>query len=820
MNAKDAAGGVVAHGRIGRGRRAWSGLWQVPTFFLGLILLLIVAVSAPFRADLREGQFAVDLRRLRDGLRNGADPQELASLSEHLLGEVRRHARSEGELNFLAGSAYYRLAGPAARQGAASDRAIEYLERALLIGVPDVDVPALHHRLGVMLNGRGDDPHRAVQLMAESIEQGADQPRQAYSLLASAYLALPDPDVDAALAANQKLLELTDEPEAHGEARYARALLLLRKEMRPQALRELDRVSGKISAELRVKTRLRQAQTAEEEGLHHQAAATWQELLADAARVPGGPARVLLARGICLASVDPPDYPAATAAWRQALELGGQAGQTAGLRLGELRWFVAPREPIKALEAWTVALLEVRTPKDYDNAYFELAKARDVFERACRHGLERREFEYVQQAAELYKKLAAPGVAEERWARAVEAQAQEKLSRAGADKALLQQAHTLFHRAGVVYEQAALVGPERNQIDACWRAAHCYLKAKDLARATAALERFVTNAKDETRLAEAWLALAETQANQGKKEQARLAYYKCMEFPATPFAWRARYQLAVEEIERKNYVHAKEILKQNLAVTAPGLDRDAHEKSIYKMAGLLLLTQAYDEAVWVLKEAARQYPNNANALAARDRLADCYRKLAEQSQKKIEELGAIKLEDLSPERKDALDVMKAHLTRTRRQWLDQAIGVYQPLADELMRKLAQKSLTTDEALIVRKALFGIAEMHFERNDFAEALRRYQHLQQDYANQVESLHACMGVWRCVGVMVESPEQVRIARAAAHRAVKTARAELELMPVAGFRGAGVWSKQQWLNQLEWIDLQLNPPTDVNRPNPVAN
>ncbi|GEM_PF-1822148 len=822
MNVTEATAGVVAHGQIGRGQRAWSQLWQVPTFFVGLLAFLGVAVSSPYRAELREGPYAVELRRLREGLHNGDDPHGLVTLAERLIGDVRRHPRCEGETNFLAGSVYYRLAGPTAKHGTANAKAIEYLERALSVGVPDADVPPLHHRLGVMLYRRGEEPNRAVQLMAESIEQGADEPRPAYAMLVSAYLSLPAPDVDAALAASQKLLELTDEQGALGETRYLRAELLLRKEKRLEALKELDRITGKISAELRIKTKLLQAQTAEEEGLYHRAAANWKELLADASAIPGGPARILLAHGKCLASADPPKYPEAATAWQQALELGGPAGQAAGLRLGELRLFVAPQDPKMALAAWTEALRQVRTLKDYQTTHLDLAKARALFERACRHCLERRDFEHAQQVAELYKKLAAPGVADERWAQAVEAQAQDRFKQAGADKELLQQAHALFHRAGVVYEQAALLRSERDQIEACWRSAQCYLAAKDLARAAAALERFVTLAKDEPRLAQAWFSLADTQAAQGKKEQARLAYYKCMEFPATPFAFRARYQLAVEEFERKNYLHAKEILKQNLTVAGPGFDREAHEKSIYKMAGLLLQMQAYDEAVGVLKEAARQYPNNANALNARDRLADCYRKFADQTQKKIEDLGASKVDGLSPEDKAALEALKAHQQRTRRQWLDQAIGVDQTLADELMRKAAQMPLSNDESFIVRKALFSIGDMYFDRNDFAEALRRYQRLQRDYSKQVESLHACWRIWKCVGVMVESPEQIRLARAAAQQAVRTARTELEPMPVdsPGFRGDDVWTKEYWANQLEWIELQLNPPPTATRPNPLAN
>ena len=36
----DATEGVVAQGHVGRGQRAWSQLWQVPTFLIGVLAFL------------------------------------------------------------------------------------------------------------------------------------------------------------------------------------------------------------------------------------------------------------------------------------------------------------------------------------------------------------------------------------------------------------------------------------------------------------------------------------------------------------------------------------------------------------------------------------------------------------------------------------------------------------------------------------------------------------------------------------------------------------------------------------------------------------
>ena len=96
------------------------------------------------------------------------------------------------------------------------------------------------------------------------------------------------------------------------------------------------------------------------------------------------------------------------------------------------------------------------------------------------------------------------------------------------------------------------------------------------------------------------------------------------------------------------------------------------------------------------------------------------------------------------------------------------------------------------------------------------------MQKSYANQIESLHACLGIWKCVGVMVESPDQVELAREVARQAVATALAELKTMDGdnPGFRGKEAWTKETWRGRLEWIQLQLNAPAPISRPNSQAN
>ena len=71
-----------------------------------------------------------------------------------------------------------------------------------------------------------------------------------------------------------------------------------------------------------------------------------------------------------------------------------------------------------------------------------------------------------------------------------------------------------------------------------------------------ALHKFVEIEKNENRLAEGWLTLADAYSALGNKDNARTAFYKCIELPTTPFAFRARYRLALDEMNKKNYDQA------------------------------------------------------------------------------------------------------------------------------------------------------------------------------------------------------------------------------------------------------------------------
>src|SRR5207248_1532943 len=77
----------------------------------------------------------------------------------------------------------------------------------------------------------------------------------------------------------------------------------------------------------------------------------------------------------------------------------------------------------------------------------------------------------------------------------------------------------------------------------------------------------------------------------------------------------------------------------------------------------------------------------------------------------------------------------------------QALDVYQKLGDELEKASAARKLDATEESLRRRALFMVADCHFELGSYEEALRGYQGLAQRCRGRIEGLMACERLMRC-------------------------------------------------------------------------
>jgi tetratricopeptide (TPR) repeat protein len=756
-------------------------LWQVPTFFAGLIVFLAVAASIALRPAHAAREFERDLASVRAVLaRPGESVQNSVTLAESLVVRVDAEPEKSGEAHFLLGSIYLRLAVQPAAGEAFRSKALKELEQAEALGVSAGDLPRLQYQIGTLLCQGGGDLRRAIEYLNRSIAQGADDPVAGYGLLATTLLRLQPPDYDAALRANQKQLEATVNDEATAAVRFRRAEILIDHGMRAEAIRVLERIGPTAPPAVRLAARSLQARCCMDEELWNMAVPLWKEVLTSRQETPARRARVLYWLGVCERKLDPPDDAGAAAAWEEAMQAGGEEGQAAALSLAELR--LGGPDPGTAVACFARALEKTKSAADYHNAFIDLEHARQLSEQGCRGLCDSRDYEHALEIAACFQKLAQPGQSRlccgeisEAWARDLDEQA---LAADAGKKVLQEQARVRFRQAGAWYEQAARERPAPEQPDLLWRSATCYTKAGAAEPAQAVLEAFLKLPVPAPRQAEGWFALAEARKALGKGQEARQAFYKSIEVPTSPVAARARLQLAAAEIEQNNFDQAEAILQQNLRSADTTPDREAHENSLYLLGNLLYRRSDYLKASVTLMEAVRQYPANPDGLMARARLADCYLKLAQETNQKLK--GTESYADVH-----------AHLVRARQDWLEKALEVYQKLADWIDRMV--KTPGPAEAALRKEAAFAVAQCRYDLGEFVEAQHLYKQLFQRYARQVESLNACAKWYECYRGI--SAQEKAVALPDLRAAVQSALDALPAMPGHDFVGPHAISREDW-------------------------
>jgi tetratricopeptide (TPR) repeat protein len=712
-----------------------------------------------------------DLAAARAALQDTHGRPELAvSLADKALAFAGDSPPHQAEAHFLLGLATARLAGhrPAEQAPELLKAALAHLAQAEALGVAEEDQPSLWYGLGRLTYLTGGDMARAVEYLGRGLPQGADNPAEGYGLLAQAYLRLPAPNLEAALQANQRQLDYGRGDRALASARLIRGEILFRLEKFADAVKVLERVSPTAPPEVRQRADFLLAQSAEKAGLWGKAGPLWEKLLQAPGQVPGGKARVLYNLGVCRL---PTDAGAARTAWQQAAAEGGEEGQAAALRLAELDLALPAPDVAGAEVQLRRAVEKLAGPADYQNRLVDLEKARDLFEAALRAALDAQDFERAQRLADLYGKVAAPGTAEERGAAAAEALARQTAEKArharpGAEAAALrEQARAQWRAAAHAAERAARARGD-DQADGLWRAAQGYRNGGANEEAVAVLERLVQMTLPAGRQAEAWFTLAEALRELGRTDEAHKAYLECTNYSASAFSYRARYQLALQSLEQGRKEEAEAVLVQNLQIINPQVDKAAYQLSLYKLAGLLFQEHKYDDAWLRLNQAADEFPDHPDALAVRDQLGECCRELARQEEKRLARL----LDPASRGVADRAD-KQAHYERKRREWLDQAAGVYQKLKEDLQQATLSRVLSDEEFRLLRRAAFSLAEVELERNQFSESLRLYLDLVREYRSQFESVVALTGVNKCWNQMLNSaPDQARELRDRVKAAVK--------------------------------------------------
>jgi tetratricopeptide (TPR) repeat protein len=798
--------------KAGRARRGIGQLWQVPAFVVGLLTLLGAALSAPWRHPPEWWEFEEQIVTLRRGLDKNMPPDELVAHAEAARARLYLFPERSAEGHFLIGSAYYRQAKqkPAAAALGVWPRAIEDIEQALSLPLAAADRPAAHYRLGYALYQMGADVPRALDLMTQAVDKGADQPLQGYLLLVQANLKLTPPNVDAALTASRRVLDLTPESsiEALTLARLMHGELLLRKDLRTDALKELEQIGPRAPTALRVKARLLQARACEEDGQLGRAVALWQELLKNHEQVEGGKSRVYYEMGWCYHRMEPRKLADTIKVWTEALRLGGPAGQAAGLRLGEMRLSLGEKESRQALDNWQQAMREVSSPVDWQNPYLELADVQKMLEDGLKLFQDKQDPQKAQKVAELLGKIAPGGEADDKLAMAHQARAIQLQKQKESPEIVASH----FLMAAQAFEKALKAHPDAARM---WRCIQCFLSAKEMQRAQDLLQQYVKLELDDEHKGEAWFTLGDLYRSLDSKvsDRAHRAFIKGLEYEKSSFANKTRYWLAVEQIDKKNYDRAKDILDDIfLPKNNADLDRACHEKALYQLGALLIKMKNYGEARISLTQFIRIYGENPNVILARLELGECYSSLAKKEFEHERHTDDL-LQRADEADRPGLDRKKRHHHNLGVEHLGEAIKTYQGLAEDLRARAIDRAgpLSLNELIVLRRAYFGLGQCHFDRNEYEEGLRVFQKLQEEYRQTLESLYAGLRICNLAEVFREPRERARRYQESAAKSLHLIKDDLQAMNSEHevFKMPGVSSRENWLDWADKMEKKLAAP-----------
>jgi len=752
-----------------------SRQWQVPVFVAGVAALALVGFARPMWHISDSQRLDRLLSEAREAL--GDSPPNIKKAQESVetaLHRAEQFPARMAEAQYLAGEVSSRLADRSAPSESAPlwAKARLHLEEAAQGEVPEKDHARFLYELGRARFHTNAPAPQVIDCLVPTVESVADDRAEGYRMLTDSYLRLTPPNLQAALDVNKKQLDLPQiDEKLLAPARLLRGKLFLQLHQPSEARKVLARID-KSTPGIYAAARSLRAQTCQQEKLFQEAAQLWEEALNDSTRTqPNSPDQIHYSLGDCYGQLG--RSADAVANWEKAVQDGGEGAQAAMLRLGEMK--LAKQDLAGAQESFEKALSGIKAPGEYHNSLLGLKEAQRVIEKACKSFRVQGDYERSLKMADLYRKLALPeaaqgliGEAADEWAQHLDLDPKKK-----------PQALKVHREAAAAYEKAAgLARTPADQAKWLWLSGDRFRKAQDLDQAVAMFRAYLRVEVSPESRGQGWLALGTAYQEQQKDEEARAAFFKCIECPGV-YALRARYRLAKMHIDEGKLDDADLELKQNLKLLELYPDPEAHEITLFMLADLYYHRGNFRFATMRYQEALDQYPNNPATITARWRLAECYRKLAQQE----------------TSRPSYPNVNMFHL------WMQMAKANYEKLVDDLTGLQARGLLKLHDEKILHQAEFMVAECCFELEQFAEAARIYDILADRERYRVDGLTALKQSYRCYMALHE-PEKAR-------GALDRLRETLRVLDDNLFKGQpDDMNRKAWLKWLEWAEKQLKP------------
>ena len=375
-----------------------------------------------------------------------------------------------------------------------------------------------------------------------------------------------------------------------------------------------------------------------------------------------------------------------------------------------------------------------------------------------------------------------------------------------AKEALRTEARLHFRQAGADYERLAeLRIMTRHYLDDLSRSAADYLAGHGFVQAARVYRRFLKSDPQDGR-AEALTGLGEALLAIGQPDDALRALTQCVRsFPQHPATYKARHLASLTQIEKGELAEAQKLLVENLYNNSLTPDSAEWRDSLFALGklrwreGTEALTRsrggaagseadelakadaAFQEAIRLLDEAVRRYPQAEQMTEARYLLADSHRQAAHWPRKRLE-LAAI-------------EASKAPLVRQMQDELDGAVREFGTLIAELGNDRDGRGQSRLEQAILRNSYFGRADALFDLGRYDEAAEAYSAATNRYQNEPEALSAYVQIAACYRRQQRQIE--------ARGTLEQARIVLgRIRKDADFRRTTPYSRDEWNNLLNWL------------------
>jgi len=673
-----------------------------------------------------------------------------------------------------------------------------YLARSRERGFPEHREPAGLYLLGkcLCLCGRLEN---ALPVLEQALQNNADRSIEIRLLLIEACTGVQPPELDKALAENQKLL--TDPRLADSERQQAlvqQAQILIRMNRDKECAATLDKILDNPS--LRCDISLLRGRLALREGQALKKAAAGSNPLSPPASLPKvgeegyetaskekfrsaiesfrralsqdlgdnrATRQATYLTGLCL--MEQGDWPAALNQMQRTSRLfpGTPESLAALYQQGDIgRRMGRHAEAVSAYQRLVSAYAQ---QDEFHNTWITRTQLKATLLGVCQEYLKAGKYETAvllcKSLVHLLPKVEALQL-RARFYRTWGDNLLEQAEHLPSEKAeeLSRQARAHLRQAGDSYRVVAReLYATRQYPDQLWNSASAYFAGHDFHNAVEILRLYMHN-EPRLRHAQALVDLGEAKLSLGETKSALESFHECIQqHPRDVAIYRARLLASRAAMNMGDLKQAETFLQDNLDGEQLTPASKEWRDSLFALAELLHAAGRHREAIERLEESLQRYPDAPQAIVARYLLADSARCRAMDLQAS---LG-----------KEISSLARGERVSESHRLLNRALEAYSFLQDNLGRRDLE-NVTPQEKAVLRNSRFAIGSTYFELERYPEALRAYQSAANHYATSPVVLDAYLqiaNVYRRMDRPAEARTSLEQARLALRRIPPDARFE---------------------------------------------